>query len=75
MTKTYRFYADLACYLANGEMEVVRDFEVPIDAANERDARSYLREIATEMVHDEGSNLLDAPLDYLEVIRVKRDQP
>ena len=64
---TYRFVVDLKCHLANGETQMIRRLEVPIEAYSQDQASEHLLFIATELVHDRGSNLLDAPLDYLEI--------
>jgi hypothetical protein len=65
--KTYRFSTDLQCFLADGKVTELRRYDVAVEADSAEQAREHLRSIATEMVHDAGSQLLDAPLDYLDV--------
>jgi len=71
-SKTYRFMTTLRCYLANGEITTLDSYEVAVDAPDLESARSYIQSVATEMVGDAGSRLLDAPLEELEVVRATR---
>lgn len=66
----YRFVVKLKCHLANGETQVICRFEVPIEAYSQDEASEHLLSVTTEMIHDRGSDLLDAPLDYLEIISI-----
>lgn len=68
--ETFRFVADLRRFLANGAQDMLHNFEIAVDAASLSEARNHARTIATEMVHDAGSRLLDAPLDRLEIVRI-----
>ena len=68
MDKTYRFVADVICTMQNGETHRLRDYRVVVDAGTSREAYDRLEEVATEQVHDEGSRLLDCPLDHLVVL-------
>lgn len=67
----YRYRVDLRCHLSNGDTDVLRRYRVRVEAYTEREARRMIPDIATEKVHDEGGDLLDAPLDYLEVIHIE----
>jgi hypothetical protein len=73
--RTYRFIADLRCHLANGELQIVRGYKVAVYAGSLRQAARMVEATATEMVHDAGGELLDAPLEHLVVIAVKEDEP
>ena len=64
----YRFVVKLKCHLANGETQVIQNFAVNIEAYSREEATEHLLSVATETVHDRGSDLLDAPLDYLEIV-------
>lgn len=67
MDRIYRFRVDLCCHLANGDVDVLRDFRVAVRASTKKEATRQLTAVATEMVHDAGGELLDAPLDYLTI--------
>ena len=69
--KTYRFTTDLRCFLRNGETQVIRGYEVAVEAETRSEARCQLASIATDMVDDAGSRLTDAPLDCLVVISAR----
>lgn len=71
--KVFRFRADLRCFLANGDTDILRRYRVAVEASTKQEACRLIPAIATEMVHDEGSHLLDAPLDRLEVISFEKD--
>jgi hypothetical protein len=68
--ETFRFVADLRCFLANGKRDVLRNFAIAVEADSPDEARDNVRSVAIEMVHDQGSRLLDAPLDRLEIVRI-----
>jgi hypothetical protein len=71
--KVYHFRADLKCHLANGDTQIIHAYRVNVEAINKASARDMVSAIATEMVHDEGSALLDAPMDFLEILRLRED--
>jgi hypothetical protein len=73
MAKIYRFRVTLRCHLANGDIDTLRNYRVAVEARTKADARDVIAMVASNMVHDEGSHLLDAPLDYLEVLHVEDD--
>lgn len=66
---TFVFRADLACRLTDGTRDTLRGFKVVVEADNAAIARDHVAMVATELVHDRGGRLLDAPLDRLDVIQ------
>jgi hypothetical protein len=74
---TFRFICDLRCYLANGDITTLRNIAVNITEPDTewawQSACDAIENIATEIVHEGGSRLLDAPLDHLKVIHYQLD--
>ena len=73
LDKTFQFVVDLQCHLVTGEIDTLFNFKVSVKARAIREARDDLHSVATEMVHDDGGNLLDAPLDFLEVLNIREE--
>jgi hypothetical protein len=71
MAQTYRFRTDLRCHLVTGEIEVLRSYRVAVYANTRQEALASIQDIAFEKVGDEGGDLLDAPLERLEVISIE----
>jgi hypothetical protein len=74
---TFRFICDLRCYLANGDITTLRNIVVNITEPDTewalQSAHDAIESIATQIVHDGGSRLLDAPLDHIELTRCRLD--
>ena len=71
--QNWYFRADIRCHLRNGDTQTLRDYEVAVEAFDRQDAIDGLEAVATNMIDDAGSKLLDCPLDHIEVIRYRDD--
>jgi hypothetical protein len=76
-TANLQFWFDVhvTVHLEDGSTPSMR-LDVPVEAPSEDVARGYLKSVATEVCHDEGSNWFDAPVSHLDddmrVLRVWR---
>jgi hypothetical protein len=66
--RSFHFIVDLRCHLVNGEVQMLRNYRVRVEANSEAEARRHVAYVATEKVHDNGGDATDAPLEDLVVI-------
>lgn len=67
--QTITITVDLECHLSDGTTKTLSHFRLPIEADDEFNAIVKANRIAHEIVHDRGSDLLDAPLEYLNITK------
>ena len=71
---TFHFRVDARCSLVNGETQTLRGLRIPVcDATSRSQARTQLRSIVTEYIHDKGSDLTDAPVEDVALVRVREN--
>jgi hypothetical protein len=67
--RKFHFLVDVRCELDNSQSTVLRDYRVSVIAQTVLEARQHLLDVTTEQLHDEGGDLLDAPLATARILR------